>query len=410
MAGASSFYRISQTVRAVTCRQCGERLDLGDLRVDTLRSGQVRASHHAECFVRIYSAVRIPEDLEGWSLLPSDLQRIVLGFKGDSGLTTSQPTQSSSSQSLSTRRCPQTSSTPVRRTQSSQTTQHTQSSQPVSVIVSRSNSRSSNSSIPLSNSQQLNNSPQSQLSRHTSSTSSIIDLTDINSDGDDYYDSYDDDDDDDEESLPSQDPKRPRLATDSQGHPVMPDLLAGVTIPPGPARSGDECSVCLEPPLHPVTLPCGHMFCFLCAKGLTRQGGVRGSCSLCRQDIPDNFLDNSQVISGALDDVDSQELAPSTSGQQQQTWSWFYEGRNGWWRFEERCNEDLETTYLSGEQSLETIICGQLYVIDFVRMEQYQKNYPTRKRKIKRDLKTSDSKGIAGLQASKRKTMSQGTQ
>jgi len=410
MADASSFYRISQTVRAVTCRQCGERLDLGDLRVDTLRSGQVRASHHAECFVRIYSAVRIPEDLEGWSLLPSDLQRIVLGFKGDSGLTTSQPTQSSSSQSLSTRRCPQTSSTPVRRTQSSQTTQHTQSSQPVSVIVSRSNSRSSNSSIPLSNSQQLNNSPQSQLSRHTSSTSSIIDLTDINSDGDDYYDSYDDDDDDDEESLPSQDPKRPRLATDSQGHPVMPDLLAGVTIPPGPARSGDECSVCLEPPLHPVTLPCGHMFCFLCAKGLTRQGGVRGSCSLCRQDIPDNFLDNSQVISGALDDVDSQELAPSTSGQQQQTWSWFYEGRNGWWRFEERCNEDLETTYLSGEQSLETIICGQLYVIDFVRMEQYQKNYPTRKRKIKRDLKTSDSKGIAGLQASKRKTMSQGTQ
>ena len=30
-------------------------------------------------------------------------------------------------------------------------------------------------------------------------------------------------------------------------------------------------------------------------QGLTRQGGVRGACSLCRQDIPDNFLDNSQV-------------------------------------------------------------------------------------------------------------------
>lgn len=147
-------------------------------------------------------------------------------------------------------------------------------------------------------------------------------------------------------------------------------------------------------------------------QGLTRQGGVRGACSLCRQDIPDNFLDDSQVISGALDDVDSQELAPSSSDQpsQSQAWSWFYEGRNGWWRFEERCNEDLETTFLSGNQSFETIICGQLYVIDFVRMEQYQKNYPTRKRKIKRDLKTSDSKGIAGLQASKRKTMSQGTQ
>ena len=259
MAGPSTSYRISQTVRAVTCRQCKERLDLGDLRVDTLRSGQVRACYHAECFVRVQkNHVRIPEDLDGWSNLASDLKRIVLGFKGTSG-SSSQPTTSSDYQSPRT--CPQTSSTPVRNTPSSQNSQHqhTPSSQPVSVIVSRSDSRSS------SNSQQLINSPlsSSQLSRHTS-TSSIIDLTDINSDGDDHYDSYDDE--DDEESLPSQDPKRPRLSTDSQGNPVMPDLLAGVTIPAGPTRTGDECSVCLEPPLHPVTLPCGHVFCFLCAK------------------------------------------------------------------------------------------------------------------------------------------------
>ena len=141
MAGSSTFYRISQTVRAVTCRQCGERLDPGDLRVDSLRSGQVRASHHAQCFVRIFSnrdgsTVRIPEDLEGWSSLASDLQRIVLGFKV-TNTTQSQPTQSTSSQSLPTRNCPQTSSTPARRTPSSQTSQHTPSSQPVSVIVSR---------------------------------------------------------------------------------------------------------------------------------------------------------------------------------------------------------------------------------------------------------------------------------
>lgn len=264
MAGPSTSYRISQTVRAVTCRQCTQRLDLGDLRVDTLRAGQVRACHHAECFVRVQTHVRIPEDLDGWSNLASDLKRIVLGFKGTSS-TSSQPTPSNDYQSTST--CPQTSSTPVRNTPSSQNSQHqhTPSSQPVSVIVSRSDSRSSSQS----NSQQLINSPlsSSQLSRHTS-TSSIIDLTDINSDGDDHYDSYDsyDDEDDDEESLPSQDTKRPRLSTDSQGNPVMPDLLAGVTIPAGPARTGDECSVCLEPPLHPVTLPCGHVFCFLCAK------------------------------------------------------------------------------------------------------------------------------------------------
>ena len=261
MAGPSTSYRISQTVRAVTCKQCHRRLDLGDIRVDTLRSGQVRASHHAQCFVLVHAHVRIPEDLDGWSNLSSGPKRIVLGLKGTTG-TSSQQTPSNDYQS--TNNCPQSSSTPVRKTPSSQNSQHQNisSSQPVSVIVSRSDSRNSNQS----NSQQLITSPlsSSQLSRHTS-TSSIIDLTDINSDGDDHYDSYDDEDDD-EESLPSQDPKRPRLSTDSQGNLVMPDLLAGVTIPSGPARTGDECSVCLEPPLHPVTLPCGHVFCFLCAK------------------------------------------------------------------------------------------------------------------------------------------------
>ena len=115
---------------------------------------------------------------------------------------------------------------------------------------------------------------------------------------------------------------------------------------------------------------------------------------MCRQDIPNEYLDSSQVLTQALEDVKGEN-----EGSNNQEWSWFYEGRNGWWRFEERNNEDLEEAFLSGNQEFETIICGYLYVINFVRMEQYQKNYPTRKRKIKRDLKTSDSKGIAGLQS-----------
>ena len=86
-----------------------------------------------------------------------------------------------------------------------------------------------------------------------------------------------------------------------------------------------------------------------------------------------------------------------------QDWSWYYEGRNGWWRFEERNSEELETEFRRGGGQVETLICGQLYVIDLVRMEQYQKNFPTRRRKIKRDLKTCDSKGIAGLQSRNRK-------
>ena len=260
MAGPSTSYRIRETVRAVGCRLCHTRLDPGDLRVDTLRASQVRASAHAECFIRMEagSELQLPGDLEGWDNLATDLQNIVLGLLGNTSSRLSPKNDSQSSVN-----CPQTSPTPLNLSLPSfQASQQTLSSQPMSEIVSRTNTQSSNSSTApyQSNSPP----PSSQMTRHTSTTSSIIDLTDFNSESDDYYDSYDDD--DDEESLPSQDPKRPKLSTDSQGNPVMPDLLAGVAIPAGPARSGDECSVCLEPPLHPVTLPCGHVFCFLCAK------------------------------------------------------------------------------------------------------------------------------------------------
>ena len=108
----------------------------------------------------------------------------------------------------------------------------------------------------------------------------------------------------------------------------MPDLLAGVRIPEaeGGARTGEECPVCLDPPLHPVSLPCGHIFCFLCAKaslntsldvliwmyifsvqGLTRQGGDGGQCSLCRRGIPDSYLDSSQVMTGAMADLEQDQ-------------------------------------------------------------------------------------------------------
>ena len=67
------------------------------------------------------------------------------------------------------------------------------------------------------------------------SNSSII----IVSDGEDEYDDDYDDDDEDSENLSGLEPepaKRPRLDTDSQGNPLMPNLLAGVAIPDGPAR------------------------------------------------------------------------------------------------------------------------------------------------------------------------------
>ena len=85
----------------------------------------------------------------------------------------------------------------------------------------------------------------------------------------------------------------------------------------------------------------------------------------------------------------------------EEEWQWFYEGRNGWWRFEERNNEELEENFSLGQKMFETMICGNLYMIDFQAMEQFQKGYPNRKRKIKRDSRTSSCKGVAGLQKRK---------
>ena len=101
------------------------------------------------------------------------------------------------------------------------------------------------------------------------------------------------------------------------------------------------------------------------------------------------------VLEAAQADIDTENEEGS------QEWAWFYKGRVGWWMFEERNNEELEEAFKSGKQRMEMMICGHLYVIDFVRQEQYQKNMPTKKRQIKRDLKSSEKQGVAGLQNKK---------
>lgn len=70
----------------------------------------------------------------------------------------------------------------------------------------------------------------------------------------------------------------------------------------------------------------------------------------------------------------------------------------GWWLYDERTSTDLEEMFKLGESSCEMLICGTLYVIDFKNYQQYRKNDVTKKRRIKRDIKTAERKGIAGLQ------------
>ena len=78
-----------------------------------------------------------------------------------------------------------------------------------------------------------------------------------------------------------------------------------------------ECAVCLQSAIHPVKLPCSHIFCYLCVKGVAFQSK---RCAMCRQEIPSDFLIHPQL----LDRTQLEKESTLEDGYQ-----WFYEGRNG---------------------------------------------------------------------------------
>lgn len=54
-----------------------------------------------------------------------------------------------------------------------------------------------------------------------------------------------------------------------------------------------ECAVCLQTSIHPVRLPCNHIFCFLCVKGVTIQSQ---RCPMCRREIPQSYLEHPALV------------------------------------------------------------------------------------------------------------------
>merc|ERR1712071_80275 len=146
-----------------------------------------------------------------------------------------------------------------------------------------------------------------------------------------------------------------------------------------------ECAVCLQSCIHPVKLPCSHIFCYLCVKGVAFQSR---RCAMCRQDIPADFLLHPQLI----DRAQLEKETPLDDGYQ-----WFYEGRNGWWQYDQRTSAELESAYRRSQRLCELLIAGHLYIIDFDQMLQYRKTDLVRRRRIKRDLATIPKKGVAGL-------------
>ncbi|ROT61904.1 hypothetical protein C7M84_020277 [Penaeus vannamei] len=146
-----------------------------------------------------------------------------------------------------------------------------------------------------------------------------------------------------------------------------------------------ECAVCLQKCVHPVRLPCSHIFCFLCVKGVANQSK---RCAMCRQEIPADFLDHPTLLSSI--EAEKEEVLPGG-------YQWFYEGRNGWWQYDERTSHELEAAYGSGQRACEVLVAGFLYIIDFDRMIQLRRNDPSRRRRIKRDLSSIPKKGVAGI-------------
>ncbi|XP_014673074.1 PREDICTED: E3 ubiquitin-protein ligase rnf146-like [Priapulus caudatus] len=163
--------------------------------------------------------------------------------------------------------------------------------------------------------------------------------------------------------------------------------------------NAEECPVCLQTCIQPVRLPCNHVFCFLCVKGAAN---LSKRCALCRQVIPNDYLLNPELL-------DPHDLVPpkpapavteaaAADGSGIEVHTWYYEGRGGWWQYDERTCAEIESAYLATRRRIELLIAGFLYVVDFDSMVQTRRNDPHRRRRVKRDrVGIPDRKGVAGI-------------
>ncbi|KAH8367744.1 hypothetical protein KR084_002184 [Drosophila pseudotakahashii] len=155
---------------------------------------------------------------------------------------------------------------------------------------------------------------------------------------------------------------------------------------PSASTAALECPICLQTCIHPARLPCGHIFCFLCVKGVAYKNR---RCAMCRREIPAEFLDHPQLVNG-IEDI-------CTTRATEDGYQWYYEGRNGWWQYDDRTSQDIEDAFKKGDKSCTILVAGYVYIVDLEQLVQQRQNEPTRCRRVKRDLATIPKKGVAGL-------------
>uniref|UniRef100_A0A6P4F0H9 E3 ubiquitin-protein ligase n=1 Tax=Drosophila rhopaloa TaxID=1041015 RepID=A0A6P4F0H9_DRORH len=157
---------------------------------------------------------------------------------------------------------------------------------------------------------------------------------------------------------PDAEPGLGSRATASASNPILPasspedaakpgTVDAATTISDGDSFSATavalECPICLQTCIHPARLPCGHIFCFLCVKGVAYKNP---RCAMCRREIHAEFLDHPQLVNG-IEDI-------CTTRATEDGYQWYYEGRNGgWWAYDSRTNGDIEIGYADYKISLE---------------------------------------------------------
>lgn len=155
------------------------------------------------------------------------------------------------------------------------------------------------------------------------------------------------------------------------------------------------CSVCCQPYVHPVELPCAHIFCYLCIKGVLAR---KPSCPFCRTTVPRDFVIKPKVVEPSV-------LEKAISKHPDDAPQWYYEGRReGWWLYDPRTSEEIEDAYKDKKTKCIVQVAGFDYVIDFNNMVQFRQDRPERRRKILRSNMVDDTamvKGVAGLYSKK---------
>lgn len=179
------------------------------------------------------------------------------------------------------------------------------------------------------------------------------------------------------------------MDVDDQDNENTQNATSSDEVPPLPRDPTMDCAICLQPFVQPIQLPCSHTFCFLCAKGIALQ---RQPCALCRTVIPLDFLTKPGQFKST-----HHSKASADASEEPDSYVWYYQGHKGWWQYDVRTSAEIEEAFNRKEKSIDILIAGAIYIIDFEAMVQYQRNMNSRKRKIKRDTIAAQKKGVAGM-------------